>query len=256
MTDGSGTERAPEAGALMDDEATYRRQLRLFVSRCAEKGVELVRIGEIMAGLRRRQAFLDIGAGGGDLTIPVAASFARTTVVEPNARQIAGLSALRPEFEYLRASFEDVDLGDRRFDLILCSHVLYYVPRDRWIETVAKMHDHLEPGGRLVLVIQSPLGQVADFFNAFTHYDAPVLELWKRLGRLHGDENLEVRYFLNDIRARSLDEMVDIGLFLLCDRRFRERRPEIADYFAARHQVPGGYRLVQDVILLSVAKPG
>ncbi|MEF3696018.1 hypothetical protein, partial [Desulfolutivibrio sp.] len=73
----------PESGAEMDEERTYRRQLRLFVASCAEKGAELVRIGEVLGRLRRRRSFLDIGAGGGDLTIPLSASFAATTVVEP-----------------------------------------------------------------------------------------------------------------------------------------------------------------------------
>jgi len=250
---GMGRDR-PESGAEMDEERTYRRQLRLFVASCAEKGAELVRIGEVLGGLRRRRAFLDIGAGGGDLTIPLSASFAATTVVEPNAAQVAFLRGQRPEFECIHASFEDVDLDGRRFDLILCSHVLYYIPPGRWLHTVAKMYDHLAPGGRLVLVVQSPVGQVAEFFNTFTTYDAPILDLWDRLADLYGEENLDVRYFLNDIRTTSLDDMVDIGLFLLCDRRFRRQRREIAAYLESRHKVPGGYRLVQDEILLCVTK--
>ncbi len=238
----------------MEQERTYQRQLRLFASSSSEKGLELIKIGEILGGLRRRHSFLDIGAGGGDLTIPLAGSFRKTTVVEPNSRQIAFLRRQRPEFECIHDNWERVDLGERRFDFILCSHVLYYIDREKWLPTVVKMHAHLEPAGRLVLVVQSPIGQVAEFFNAFTRYDAPVLPLWKELGERYGPDALDVRYFLNDIRTKTLEDMVDIGLFLLCDRRFGQRRQEIAAYFENRHRVPGGYRLVQDEILLSVTK--
>ncbi|MDQ7830810.1 MAG: class I SAM-dependent methyltransferase [Desulfovibrionaceae bacterium] len=256
MTGESEADILPDGDVEMEGEKTYQRQLRLFTNASVEKGMELVKIGEILSGLRRRETFLDIGAGGGDLTIPLAGSFRKTTVVEPNSRQIAHLRGQRPEFECIRSSFAQADLGDRRFDFILCSHVLYYIHPGMWLPTVAKMHDHLAPGGRLVLVIQSPIGQVAEFFNAFASYDVPVLDLWKHLGEMYGEDNLAVRYFLSDIRTTTLDDMVDIGLFLLCDHRFRLRREEIAGYFRQRHGIPGGYRLVQDEILLSIAKSG
>jgi len=256
MPEESGKERPPDPDVEMREEKEYRRQLHHFVTSSTEKGIELIKIGEILSGLRHRRTFLDIGAGGGDLTIPLSGSFRKTTVVEPNARQVAFLRTQRPEFECIHESWEKVALADRRFDFILCSHVLYYISPGKWLPTVAKMHAHLEPGGRLVLVIQSPIGQVAEFFNAFTRYDVPILDVWKSLGEAYGEENLDVRYFLNDIRTKTLEGMVDIGLFLLCDPSLRRRRPEIADYFQQRHRIPGGYRLVQDEILLSVSKSG
>jgi len=75
----------------MEEDGEYRRQLALFSQSSTEKGIELVRIGEIIARLDRRGSFLDIGAGGGHLTIPVSTSFDATTVVEPNAKQAAYL---------------------------------------------------------------------------------------------------------------------------------------------------------------------
>ncbi|HNY73860.1 MAG TPA: hypothetical protein PKL55_10000, partial [Syntrophales bacterium] len=73
----------------MEEDGEYQRQLALFSQSSTEKGIELVRIGETIARLARRRSFLDIGAGGGHLTIPISTSFDATTVVEPNARQAA-----------------------------------------------------------------------------------------------------------------------------------------------------------------------
>ena len=56
-----------------------------------EKGIELVKVGEIIARVPHRSSFPDIGAGGGALTIPISQSFGETTVVESNEKQAAFL---------------------------------------------------------------------------------------------------------------------------------------------------------------------
>jgi SAM-dependent methyltransferase len=239
----------------MEDDAEYRRQLSLFTNCCTEKPTELVKIGEVLAGLKQRRRFLDIGAGSGYLTIPISEEFAETTVVEPNTIQAAYLRRRCPGFNVYQGGWQDADLGDRRFDFILCSHVLYYIEEGRWPETIEKMLDHLEPGGCAVIVLQSSTGEVADFFNQFTRYDVSVLELRQALVKHCGDDNVETHYFTNEICTESLDDMTSIGLFLLIDRRFKEREADIRRYIEAKHRTSGGSRMVQDEILLAVKKP-
>ena len=238
----------------MEEDGEYRRQLALFVRSCTEKGIELVRIGELIAGLGGRRSFLDIGAGGGDLTIPVSSSFETTTVVEPNELQARRLQRRCPFFRVINERWDRVDLGPERFDFVLCSHVLYYIPEGAWLSTIEKMHDHLAPGGCVAIVIQSPMGEVAEFFSRFTRYDVNILGLWGELIRRYGDEAVGVRYFINEIYTESLEDMVSIGLFLLIGRNFRRHVDEIRNYFESRHRTPGGYRIRQDEILLVIRK--
>ncbi len=238
----------------MEEDAEYQRQLDLFARCSTEKRIELVKIGEIIAGLSHRRCFLDIGAGGGDLTIPVSQSFNETTVVEPNKKQAAFFSRRCPHFLIHNDSWEKADLGSKRFDFILCSHVLYYIEEGHWLTTIDKMYEHLEEKGRLVIVLQSPIGQVADFFNQFTSYDVNIIELWRDLIQKYGEDAVDVRYFLNEIYTETLDDMVTIGLFLLLDRRFKQHEQEIRHYFERHHKMAGGYRIMQDDITLVVKK--
>jgi len=238
----------------IEEDAEYQRQLDLF-SRCStEKGIELVKIGEAIAGIPQRRCFLDIGAGCGNLTIPVSQSFVETTVVEPNQKQAAFFKRRCPSFTVYNDIWEKIDLGAKRFDLILCSHVLYYIEEGHWLSTIDKMYRHLEEKGRLVIVLQSPIGQVADFFNQFTRYDVNVIELWRDLIQRYGDDAVDVRYFMNEIYTENLDDMVTIGLFLLLDPKFKQQEPEIRQYFEKHHKVAGGYRITQDDITLVVKK--
>jgi SAM-dependent methyltransferase len=238
----------------MEGDADYQRQLDLFVRCSTEKGIELVKIGEIIAGLPHRRYFLDIGAGGGSLTIPISQSFNETTVVEPNEKQASFLKRRCPHFKIYNDFWNKVNLGSTSYDFILCSHVLYYIEDGYWLTTIEKMYAHLEDGGRIAIVLQSPIGEVANFFNQFTHYDVNILELWRDLIQQYGDDTIEVRYFMNEIWTESLEDMVTIGLFLLIDRRFRKYEGKIRQYFESHHKIAEGYRMMQDEILLVIKK--
>ncbi|HOW56943.1 MAG TPA: class I SAM-dependent methyltransferase [Smithellaceae bacterium] len=238
----------------MAEDAEYKRQLALFVQSSTEKSIELVKVGEVISGLAERNSFLDIGAGGGDLTIPISQSFSETTIVEPNEKQVEYFKRRCPQFNIFNNSWDKINLAGKRFDFILCSHVLYYIPEGRWLTTIKKMYDHLHQGGRIAIVLQSPVGEVARFFNQFTRYDVNILELWGELIRKYGDDNIGVKYFLNEIWTDSLEDMVTIGLFLLIDRRFAEKKESISRYLEANQKTDGGYKLVQDEIILIVKK--
>ena len=247
----------PETGntrAGTDDDAEYQRQLALFSACSTEKGIELIKVGMVIQTLPKRERFLDIGAGGGHLTIPIAQQFGMTAVVEPNIRQADILRRRCPGFQVYNGCWMEVDLHDEPFDLILCSHVLYYIPEGTWMQTVEKMYHHLSPGGCLVIVMQSPLGEVADFFNSFARYDVPVLDLARDVIDRYGDDAVMLQYFQNEIFSESLDDMVQIGLFLLIDRTFSARAGEIAEYFKDHQNDTGGYQIKQDEILLVIRK--
>ena len=171
MSSDYGIEASPNSPIEPEEDEEYQRQLALFVRCSTEKPIELVKLGEIIAGLPHRRTFLDIGAGGGDLTIPVSASFNETTVVKPNEKQAAFLVRRCPHFTVHNDLWERVDLASKRYDFILCSHVLYYIQEKNWLSTIEKMYAHLEGGGHIVIVLQSPMGEVTNFFNQFTHYD-------------------------------------------------------------------------------------
>lgn len=82
----------------------------------------------------------------------------------------------------------------------------------------------------------------------------PVLDLARDLIDRYGDDAVMLQYFQNEIFSESLDDMVQIGLFLLLDRTFSARAGEIAEYFKEHQNKTGGYRIKQDEILMVIRK--
>jgi SAM-dependent methyltransferase len=241
----------PPAGA---PDTRYQRQLDLFV-RCSNgKALALERLLALVARLPRREAFLDIGAGNGVLTLPLAREFHRATAVEPDPFQAADLKRRAPDLRVFQNTWQDVDLGSGLFDFILCSHALYYLPEVEWMRQVDRMYEHLRPGGQAALILQSPLGDKAGFFSAFTGSDVNVLGLWKGMLHTYGEDALDARYYTSDIHTRSLDEMVEIGCFLLLHTRFRDHPDTIRRYLEEHHRCEDGYRLRNDELILLLSK--
>jgi SAM-dependent methyltransferase len=238
----------------IEEGRAYQRQLQLF-SRCSqEKSIELVLAGEVISQLQSTADFLDIGAGTGSLTAIISTFFNDSTVIEPNKKQAEHFRRRYPRFHVYEEKWETVDLGSKLFDLIFCSHVLYYIAVQQWLDVIGKMYAHLKDKGRIAIVLQSPAGDVARFFREFSGCDVPVIELWRDLTGIYGHQALEVRYFVNEIFAETLEDMISIGLFLLIDKRFEPLADQIGRYFEENHKAAGGYSLRQDEILIVIKK--
>jgi SAM-dependent methyltransferase len=239
---------------VLEENGAYQRQLELFSKCSQEKSIELVLAGEVISQLQNTANFLDIGAGTGCLTAIISTFFNDITVIEPNKKQAEHFRRRYPQFHVYEEKWETADLGSKLFDFIFCSHVLYYIPAEQWLDVIRKMYAHLKEKGRIAIVLQSPAGDVARFFRVFSGYDVPVIELWRDLTGIYGHQALEVRYFVNEIFAETLEDMVSIGLFLLIDKKFESLADRIAGYFEENHKVAGGYSLRQDEIMIVIKK--
>jgi ubiquinone/menaquinone biosynthesis C-methylase UbiE len=107
---------------------------------------------EAVAWLVRRlelgpgRTVVDLAAGTGKLTRPLARTRARVIAVEP----AAGMRALLPSgVEALAGTAEAIPLGDAGADAIAVAQAFHWFANE---EALAEMHRVLRPGGRLALV--------------------------------------------------------------------------------------------------------
>lgn len=112
---------------------------------------------KVVPSLPRTETLLDVGAGPALLTEPLSAYFGEITVIEPDpiyclkaAEKTLSQGKLVTAFN---GFWDAAPLGKRTFDLVVCSHVLYFVEPAHWSPFIDKMLSHLGPDGRLALIL-------------------------------------------------------------------------------------------------------
>lgn len=165
-----------------------------------------------------KSTFLDVGCGGGGITRRIAPFFSRGVVVEMNTSMIS--SSDMPENVDIRlGNFLDVDLSDcsNGFDFILCSHVLYRMPKDILQQMILKIYSLLRPGGQALLVLAAPRNMTHEFLCDLVDEE----DIWtsQKLLEVVRDANLshETIEKSNDMRLSSLDHVRTILEFMLVE---------------------------------------
>ena len=125
------------------------------------------------AGVGPGTAVLDVAAGAGALTEPLAAAGFSVTAVEPGAEMGRRLRERLSGVEVRAEKAEDLGVGDEAFRLVTIANGLHWVDPGRAYAEFARV---LFPGGHVAVVWQLPDGS-----------DPRQARLWELLGRLHRD---------------------------------------------------------------------
>lgn len=202
--------------------------------------------------LRHFRTFLDAGAGTGVLTRAAGQRFARVEAIEPDPANIAeleqagGIAAVHP------CTVAGFDPGRSRYDAILSSHVLYYIPRREWPATVDRMASWLQPGGKLAIIIQSETGEAQRFYDAFSsHPPVPVGALFRGIAARHP---ARLHHGQITFRTRDFEAFVAAACLTLLDPPdvLDPAMPAIRQYLAACKAGDGWHELVQGIDLIVV----
>lgn len=153
--------------------ADYRRAFDVFLAHTNEKARLKEYLDRIMAGLPARQVLIDVGAGNGALTAWASERFDNTLAIEPNPSLRADLARRCPQAEVIAKPLDEVSLPPTG-DLILCSHVLYYVPQAAWLPGVQRMTTWLAPQGTLLIILQS---SECDCSRLLSHFQGRTVDL-------------------------------------------------------------------------------
>ncbi|WP_437938227.1 class I SAM-dependent methyltransferase [Sorangium sp. So ce341] len=234
------------------DYATAFRLLSA-TSRHPENIAEGIR-ERIVPHLPEGPSLLDVGAGPGAIAARLAPWFAAMTLIEPNEAQLGASAPAGAEI--FRDTFERFE-SPRRYDLVLCSHVLYHVPLAAWGGFIDRLLSFAKPAGFCAIVLGADRGQNYEMHRDFTStvIDSSVLIKTLRDKQLAFD----VVGSHNAYTAETLEEMVTLcRFFVLADcisaeqlaamteREARALDEKIRAHAARCRTEDGAYRLSQD----------
>ena len=122
--------RASSFGAVAAEYAEHRPAYPAEAARWC-----VAPLGRDIAGLR----VLDLGAGTGKLTAPLAGLGADVTAVEPDAAMLAELRRQLPSVRTLSGQAEAIPLPDASVDAVLCGQALHWFDLTRAIPEIGRV---------------------------------------------------------------------------------------------------------------------
>ena len=132
----------------------YHDAFQVFLEHTNQKLKAQQWLNLLVSSLSRRHVFLDVGAGNGIVTAWVTNSFEKTIAVEPNESLRAELKENCLQIEVIPEKILDAKIPALG-DLILCSHVFYYIDGAEWMINLERLASWLAPNGVLVVALQN-----------------------------------------------------------------------------------------------------
>ena len=193
--------------------AAYHEAFGVFL-RCTDQKTNARRwLDDFVERMADRLVLIDAGAGNGQVTAWLLDRFERTIAIEPNPSLNADLMLACPSAEILSVPILKADPGSIAH-LVLCSHVLYYIPQSEWEAHVRHMASWLAPGAALIIVLQNPDTDCMRMLDHFLgrHFDlGQVADMVSRDGRYHAKRYLVPAH----VTTSYPDEAYTVAEFML-----------------------------------------
>lgn len=235
----------------------YRQAFGVFLAHTDEKAKIKAHLDGIIASLSARRTLIDVGAGNGALTAWTGERFQRTIAIEPNPSLRHDLSRCCLHAEVIPHHVAEVNLPPVG-DLILCSHVLYYVPEDEWLPILKRTTSWLAPQGVLVVILQS---RECDCSQVVRHFHGRCVDLVP-FGRtlaaaLPGPVEVTLERVPAQVQTTDLAAAYTVAEFMLnlVPLQRPVQRSELEAYLRHHCAVPGGgFRLSVDQDFLTTRR--
>jgi hypothetical protein len=220
----------------------YSRAFQLFLAHTDQKAKARDWLARFVAAQPVRRALLDVGAGDGTVTSWLGPLYERVFAIEPNPALRAELAQRCPGVEVLpEALFEAVP--PVAADLVLCSHVFYYVPAIDWLPALERLVSWAAPEGVAVVVLQHAESDCMKMVRHFLGHVFDLGELGRRfqIGR-QDTHKVTIDVVPAHVTTPDLDTARAIAEFVLNTLPMPEPplRRDLEDYVRSNFGVPGG----------------
>ena len=215
---------------------------------------------ELLPRLKTRDVLIDAGSGNGELMSRLLPKFHKCIAIEPNPAFKSELLRLIPHENLYQTTILGAPPSLPKANLIIESHVKYYIPTKEWEINTDRLISWLAPSGCLVEVLKS---EHSDFQIMIAHFLGReyVRELQHFAWQYSRQKNISVEVDTREawVNCTSLEMMLGIAIFMMNDvppdvlehHPNRPTREQLARWIHQNYYSPGGvYRMscVQDFV--------
>ncbi len=220
----------------------YHRAFEMFLAHTDQKAKAREWLRGFVHGLPSRELLVDAGAGNGKVTAWFLADFQRTIAIEPNRSLCDDLRRTCPTAEVLGQKILDVQLAVFA-DLVLCSHVLYYIAAADWMAHLDKLASWVAPQGALVVVIQNHDTDCMRMLGQLFGYRFHLAELASRFEARRGTHyRVEIATVPAQVATAEFDSAYTVAEFMLNLLPMPDPPPRhlLEEYVRTHFARPGG----------------
>jgi predicted SAM-dependent methyltransferase len=157
--------------------------------------------------------------------------------------------------EKIHCSILDSKLPTEHYDLAILSHLLYYIDKSDWLETIKIAYKAIKPEGYLVITLSGEELGKAELIKYFGGYPVEIDNLTKQCISLFGSENVWVFSSEERVITTDLSSMLHIGGFFLYDARVVANKNILRDYIENHcHQADNTHLITTQQRFIAIKK--
>jgi hypothetical protein len=235
--------------------ADFLRAFQVFLDHTDQMAGARARLDHLVQGLPSHELFVDAGAGNGNVTAWFSPRFRRTVAIEPSSYLCTELRRTCPDAVVLPTTILAAE-PPAAANLVLCSHVLYYIPAPERLLHLETLASWLAAGGVLVVLLQNHRTDCMRMVEHFLGQRFDLSELCRRFQAIRGDEyELDLETIPADVVTGELDTAYTVAEFMLNILPMPQPpvRRDLEEYVRQHLADPaGGYRFSCDQDFLRI----
>ena len=237
----------------------YREAFKVFLSYTDQKVNAREWLRRFIQTLPHRQVLIDAGAGTGQLTSWIAPDFERTMAIEPSAYLREEFRKNFPDCQLFSGFITDV-IPPEKADLVVCSHVLYYIDRVEWMSNLEALVSWLKPGGVALIILQNPQTDYNRMMDHFLGKRFDLAPLAQQFQQKRGEDFsvkcdiVHAHFTPPDMHSAYIVVEFMLNLFTITNPLSRK---DLEDYILQHFRVDqGGFRISCHQDILQIQRRG
>ena len=224
----------------------YREAFKVFLEYTDQKVNAREWLRRFIQTLPHRQVLIDAGAGTGQLTSWIAPDFERTIAIEPSEYLREEFRQNLPDCQLLSGFITEVTPPGKA-DLVVCSHVFYYIDRAEWMRNVETLVSWLKPGGVALIILQNSQTDYNQMIDHFLGKRFDLTPLAKEFQQTRGEDFsvkcdlVQAHFTPLDLHSAYIVVEFMLNLFTITSPL---KRKDLEDYISQNFRdSQGGFRM-------------
>lgn len=224
----------------------YKQAFQIFLDHTDQKRNAKRWLQDVVDSLPARKVLIDAGAGNGEVTKAFAGAFTHTIAIEPNVFLLNRLQQVLPGAEAIGLPILEAQ-PTAKGDLVLCSHMLYYISPGEWLAHLERLVSWMSPTGMTIVVLQHRESGCMNMVHQFFGHRFELRRAADAFRAKHGDR-YDVVTVLDPahVETPTLDKAYAVAEFMLnlLEVKSPPTRQDVEAYIQANFATKdGGYRI-------------